>query len=114
MNLEGYLLFIFILFLFSLPLLIWHSVCKDRKRLIKLAENIKKGDIYKCEYQNRNPFEPNIVCIVRIEEIRKNKMNEFWVRYWTVERIPQLKTQELIAFLADYTFFGQETKQEEE
>ena len=41
MNLEEFILLIFIIVLFSIPLLFWLSVIKEGKRLRKLANEIK-------------------------------------------------------------------------
>ncbi len=94
-----------VLIILSIPFFIYYPLHKEKKMSHKQVENIKVGDIYKAEWVSRNPFEPNIISLVKIEEIKYNNYNIPWVKYSTIEEIPQIKTEELCIFLISYKYF---------
>lgn len=115
MMIEEYILFAFVLILFSLPLLIWYSVCKEGKRLRKLAKEIKKGDLYKKTVRLLdNPFAEPVVTYARIEEIKINEHNEPWVKYSIADcGFVKFYAKDLRRFLLDYKLVENKEKEEQ-
>jgi hypothetical protein len=104
MNLEEFILLIFIIGLFSIPLLIWCSVIKEGKRFRNLAKEIKPGDLYKREVRwLDDPFAEPVITYARIEEIKFNENNEPWVKYSIADvGFVKFHSRELRRFLLDF------------
>ena len=104
MNLEEFILLIFIIVLYSIPLLIWCSVLKEGKRLRNLAKEIKPGDLYKREVRwLDDPFAEPVITYARIEEIKFNENNEPWVKYSIADvGFVKFHSRDLRRFLLDF------------
>ena len=114
MNLEEFILLIFIIVLFSIPLLIWYSVIKEGKRLRNLAKEIKLGDLYKREVRwLDDPFAEPVITYARIEEIKFNENNEPWVKY-SIAHVEFVKfhSRELRRFLLDFKLVEKKEKED--
>ena len=114
MNLEDFILLVFIIVLFSIPLLIWCSVLKEGKRLRKLAKEIKPGDLYKREVRwLDDPFAEPVITYARIEEIKFNENNEPWVKYSIADvGFVKFHSRELRRFLLDFKLVENKEKED--
>ena len=114
MNLEEFILLIFIIVLFSIPLLIWYSVIKAGKRLRNLAKEIKPGDLYKREVRwLDDPFAEPVITYARIEEIKFNENNEPWVKYSIADvGFVKFHSRELRLFLLDFKLVENKEKED--
>ena len=113
MNLEEFILLVFIIVLFSIPLLIWYSVLKEGKRLRNLAKEIKPGDLYKREVRwLDDPFAEPVITYARIEEIKFNEKNEPWVKYSIADvGFVKFHSRELRRFLLDFKLVENKEKE---
>lgn len=114
MNLEEFILLIFIIVFFSIPLLIWFSVLKEGKRLRILAKEIKPGDLYKREIRwLDDPFAEPVITYARIEEIKFNENNEPWVKYSIADvGFVKFHSRDLRRFLLDFKLVENEEKED--
>ena len=114
MNLEEFILLVFIIVLFSIPLLFWCSVLKEGKRLRNLAKEIKPGDLYKREVRwLDDPFAEPVITYARIEEIKFNENNEPWVKYSIADvEFVKFHSRELRLFLLVFKLVENKEKED--
>lgn len=113
MNLEDFILLVFIIVIFSILLLIWCSILKEGKRLRNLAKEIKPGDLYKREVRwLDDPFAEPVITYARIEEIKFNENNEPWVKYSIADvGFVKFHSRELRRFLLDFKLVENKEKE---
>jgi len=101
MKVEDALCMMIVVFVLAIPLFVWYSIWKEAKESVKIAKEIKPGDLYKCQItlNHDNPFAEPYISYVKIKEIRINSDGGPWVAYIENERI---YTKELRRFLYDF------------
>lgn len=102
-TIELIIVLIILLVILVLPLCIWLSIRKEERVLRDVAESMKPGDLYKCEFIPNNPFLAPIVTYVKIREVRYDNIGTPWVSYYdATSGFDSTKSEKLSDFLETY------------
>lgn len=111
MNNDEFAIIICFIALIVMVVLTIFSIRKEHKRLLKAANSIKPGDLYKWEVKSclNNPFEKPVALYAAIKEVKFNSSGTPWVKYIADGKVC---FDELADFLSHYELVKDEEKKQ--